>query len=56
MKRIASLREKSNDQLRSRLIDINATLMRAVGKVKAGGQYSEDSMFMENSRKKKLGY
>lgn len=43
----------SNDQLKSRLNDIGNTLHRAVGKTKAGGAYSEDSMLIRKLKKEK---
>ena len=53
MKRIATLRENSDDQLKDRLREIGNSLHRAVGKTKAGGQYSKDSMFIRNLKKQK---
>ena len=47
MKRIASLREQSNDKLNSRLVEIRNSLHRAVGKSKAG----YDSPFGQNVMK-----
>lgn len=53
MKRVESLRQMSNDQLKNRLIEIGNSLHRAVGKVKAGGIYSTDSDFIKKLRREK---
>jgi ribosomal protein L29 len=43
----------SNDQLKRRLNEIGNSLHRAVGKVKAGGAYSKDSMFIRKLKKER---
>jgi len=53
MRRVENLRQMSNDQLKKRLNEIGNELHRAVGKVKAGGVYSEDSMFIRKLKKDK---
>ena len=53
MKRVQNLRQMSNDQLKTRLDEIGNSLHRAVGKVKAGGVYSKDSMFIRKLKKEK---
>jgi ribosomal protein L29 len=57
MKRIATLREKSNDQLKERLMEIEISLRRGAGRNFAGAspnwQKPEDSMFMSKLKKEK---
>ena len=57
MKRIATLREKSNDQLSNRLSEIDISLRRAGGRNYAGAlpswQKPNDSMFMLRLKKEK---
>ena len=57
MKRIATLREKSNDQLNNRISEIDISLRRAGGRNNAGAdpswQKSTDSMFMSKLKKEK---
>jgi len=57
MKRIASLREKSNDQLNNRLSEIRISLSRAGGRNYVGAepnwQKPTDSMFMSRLKKEK---
>ena len=53
MKNIVLTRQMSDDQLKNRLTDIGNSLHRAVGKTKAGGVYSKDSMFIRKLKKEK---
>jgi len=57
MKRIATLREQSNDQLNNHLSEIEISLKRAGGRNNAGAspnwQKPEDSMFMSRLKKEK---
>ena len=57
MKRIATLREKSNDQLNNRISEISISLRRAGGRNYAGAlpnwQKPDDSMFMSRLKKEK---
>lgn len=53
MKKITQLRNLSNEDLKKRLGEIGNSLMRAVGKTKAGGQYSEDTMYIRKLRREK---
>ena len=57
MKRIATLREQSNDQLNKRLVEIGISLRRAGGRNFAGSQPNwqkpADSMFMLKLKKEK---
>lgn len=55
MKRIVTIREKSNDQLNNRLIELQNSLRRAVGRNKAGypSPFAKDTMFISKLKKEK---
>jgi len=53
MKKIQNLRNMSDDELKKQLKDIGNSLFRVVGKVKAGGVYSKDSMLIRRLKKDK---
>lgn len=52
MKQTVELRRMSNDQLKNRLTDLGNSLMRAVGRNKAG-KPEDDSMYIRKLRKEK---
>ena len=52
MKRIATIRQNSDDQLKDRLRDIGNSLMRAKGR-NVAGKPEEDTMFISKLKKEK---